>query len=206
MEFGYWLLFVIIVISVVVICCIFSYNVSMRIAIVGPVGSGKSTQAKKLSQELHIPLIQTGELVRKKAQEDSDEGRRINEQMRQGHLIDDDLIAQLLQQELEEHHYRNYLADSYPRRLSQLNVFNPQIDKVIYLDVPDDELEKRLLKRHRIDDTPEVIEHRIQVYHTETVPLLEYYRRSGKLITIDASGSIEDVSRIIKHHLQELQS
>src|SRR5690242_12453474 len=104
----------------------------MHILMVGPIGSGKSTQAKILSQELGLTLIQTGELVRKKAQEDSGEGHIVRETMEKGLLVSDEIMAQLLQEELAKDHTNGVLLDSYPRRLSQLEVFDPGIDKVVY--------------------------------------------------------------------------
>ena len=176
----------------------------MHILMVGPVGSGKSTQAKILSEELNLILIQTGELVRKKAQEDTDEGRMVKETMEKGHLISDEIMAQLLKEELTKDGSKGILIDSYPRRLSQLQVFDPGIDKVVYLNLPDQILEERLLARKRVDDKPQIIENRIRVYHEETEPLLEYYEKQGKLITIDGTGSLDEVKNRIKQYVPEL--
>ncbi|KKQ78365.1 MAG: Adenylate kinase, partial [Candidatus Daviesbacteria bacterium GW2011_GWA1_38_7] len=84
------------------------------------------------------------------------------------------------------------------RRLSQLEVFNPGYDKVIYLSIPEELVRERLEKRERFDDTPDVIENRLKVYHTETEPLIGYFKNKEVLETVDASGSIEDVTEKLK--------
>lgn len=178
----------------------------MHILMVGPIGSGKSTQAKILSQELGLTLIQTGELVRKKSQEDSEEGRQVRETMEKGSLVSDEIMAQLLKEELAKDHAQSVLLDSYPRRLSQLDVYDPGIDKVVYLRLPDAVLEERLLARKRVDDKPEIIENRLKVYHEETEPLLDFYEKQGKLITIDGVGTLEEVTKRIEELLPEFRS
>jgi adenylate kinase len=169
----------------------------MNILITGPIGSGKTTQAQVLAQELGATLIKTGDLIRVASQGNTPEAQVLRDHMTAGHMVPDEMMAKLLQQEIAKAG-NIVILDSYPRRLSQLDVYNPGIDKVIYLDV--------LLSRGRIDDTPTVIKNRLRVYHQETVPLLDYYRQKNELITIDANGTIDEVKDRIKVHLLELQN
>ncbi len=175
----------------------------MNILITGPIGSGKTTQAKLLSEELGFSLIQTGGLIRSEIKKNSPEANEFKELMLSGHLVDDKQMAKLVKTALSQTP-GDVILDSYPRRLSQLSVFDPQIDLCIFLDVPDSTLEQRLLSRKRIDDQPEIIEKRLLVYHQETTPLLNHYKSQSKLIKIDASSDINQVKNLIKQAVQSI--
>ncbi len=163
----------------------------------GPVGSGKTTEAKLLSEYLGVPLIKTGELLRSEAETKSNLGEQLKKVIYTGELIDDDIVIELVKREIERVG-NSFILDCYPRRMSELEKFDPKIDYVIYLDLPEEDSVKRLTQRGRPDDKPEVIKKRWQVYKEETEPLLEYYRQQGKLFEIDGSGSIEQVQDRIR--------
>ena len=165
----------------------------MNILLLGPQGSGKSTHAKLLAQKHDLIFISIGDLVREKSQEDSLEGKRIKGIMEQGDLVDDVTVANLFKEKLEKGGGKGFVTDSYPRRLSQVKTYDPGIEKVIYLEISDQEIFNRLLKRGRIDDTKEAIEKRLSIYHEETKPLLDYYQSLGKLRTLNGEGSIEEI-------------
>lgn len=173
----------------------------MRILFIGPIGSGKTTHARLLSQNLGIPLIQTGELARQRAQTGDQSGKSIGSLLQQGELLPDETMEGLVKEAVEKTGAGSYILDSYPRRLSQLNCFDPGIQKAVYLNVPDSEIEKRLALRGRNDDKPEIIEKRLRVYHQETAPLLDHYRRLGELIVVDATGPKQEVQQKIKDSL-----
>ncbi len=176
----------------------------MKILLVGPQGSGKSTQAKLLAEFLNLPKISTGDIFRELAQEDSPEGRRIRQIMNGGKLVDDHETAKIVEQRLQKDDVRNgFILDGYPRSLTQQQLFDPEVDKVIYLQVPDGEVIKRLLARGREDDSLEAIQTRLNLYHEQTKPLLDYYRSHDILVEIDGIGSIEKIQNEIRKHFEK---
>ncbi len=166
----------------------------MRILITGPQGSGKTTQAELLSDKLRIAFSSAGDLARKRAEADDVIGRSVKEDLEAGRLIDDEVMAKILRDELEKPEYRTgFILDGYPREIAQLKAYDPKFDIVFYLDISDELAEKRLLQRGREDDTPEVIEQRLSIFHQLTEPVLDFYQKQNKLIRIDGSKSIEEV-------------
>lgn len=171
----------------------------MKILITGPQGSGKTTQAQMLANKLGLSLVDTGEMLRQMAKNDqSPEGQEVKAEMGRGELVDDRVAASLVASRLSGEDCRNgYVVDGYPRNLASLELFNPEFDQVFYLDIPDEEVEKRLLARGRADDTPEAIRERLALYHQKTEPVLGYYEKAGKLIRIDGRGGVEEVAKAI---------
>jgi adenylate kinase len=171
----------------------------MKILITGPIGSGKTTQAKLLADYLGLCLVKTGVLVREKAQEDSETGRLCRQMSTAGDLVPDEIVATLVKEKLEfANCQKGAVVDGYARRLSQLQHFDPRFDKVLFLDVTEAQLRERLLKRGREDDAPNIVQERFKVYHQETYPVIEYYRQQNRLITINGSGDINEVARRIR--------
>ena len=170
----------------------------MNIILMGPVGSGKTTQADILSKKLSLPHIQTGEIYRKIATENSDIGKKIKTILDAGDLIDDETTFEVIDKHLKEI-TGGFVIDGFPRTLVQAKREVFCVDKVFYIKISDEEALKRLLLRKREDDTSEVIVERLKVYHQETEPILDYYKNQGKLIEIDGSGSIEEVYDRIKN-------
>lgn len=174
----------------------------MKILMIGPQGSGKSTQAEKLAEYLNIPKISTGDIFRELGRQDSEEGRVIRQIQNEGRLIDDETTAGIVKKRLQEGDTRGgFILDGYPRNIHQVEIFDPGFDKVVYLKVSDEELMKRLTVRGRADDTPEGIKTRLDLYYQQTQPLLDYYKNKGILIEIDGLGSIEDIQDEIRKHL-----
>lgn len=178
----------------------------MRVLLLGPIGSGKSTQARILSEHLRLRYIRSGDLVREKAHEDSPEGEACKKALESGHLAPDRIVARLVKDKIKElANARGFIFDGYIRRLSQLEVFDPHYDQVIYLKVPEKVIKERLLHRNRSDDTPQIIEERLKVYHEETEPLIKYFKRLKKLVMIDASGGVEQITQQIENHFKKLK-
>lgn len=168
---------------------------------IGPQGSGKSTQAEILAQHLGLPRISTGDIFREIANEDSEEGLKIRQIMSEGKLIDDTETAKIAEARLQKDDCSNgFILDGYPRNLAQKQLFDPGFDKVVYLKVSDDEVIKRLIGRGRADDSTEAIKTRLNLYYEQTKPLLDYYKNMGILIEISGMGSIKEIENEIKKH------
>ena len=174
----------------------------MRVLLIGPQGSGKSTQADLLSQHLGVPKISTGDIFRKLREEDSEEGKRIKGIYDAGQLVDDQTTSKIVEKIVIEKSYKNgFVMDGYPRTLEQLKTFDPSFDKAIYLNVPKNEVVRRLLLRGRADDTEELISKRLELYYQQTQPLLDYYQKQGILTEVDGMGDIQKVLDEIKKYI-----
>lgn len=164
----------------------------MNIIILGPPGSGKGTQAELIAKDLGISLFNAGDLLHYTSKEDTSEGRKIREIMDSGGLVDDKLVLNLVEKHLKgEEHQKSVIIDGFPRSLWQAQNFSSPIDYAIYLKVSDEENKKRLIKRGRRDDEPNLIDKRLGLYHRQTEPILDYYRQKGILIEVDGERPIE---------------
>lgn len=171
----------------------------MNVLILGPVGSGKSTQAGHLAQHLGVPHLSVGDLLYYASQSDSAQAQAIKEKMEKGELVDHDTVVALVEEHLKQNeHLVGTVIDGFPRNIEEAEKFSLPLDKVIYLKVGDLETEKRLLARGRTDDTQDVIKRRIEIYHQETEPVLEYYRGKGILEDIDGEREIEVIAADIQ--------
>lgn len=171
----------------------------MKILLIGPQGSGKSTQAKLLAEFLKVPFISMGDIFRKISAEDSELGKRIRKILDEGQLVDDRTTSETVKQRLQGEDCQNgFIVDGYPRTEDQLRDFDPGFDKVFYLDVPEEEVIKRLLARGRSDDTYELIKRRLDLYYQQTQPLLDFYKQGNKLTEISGIGDIQNIQDEIK--------
>jgi adenylate kinase len=162
-------------------------NRSMNVVLLGPPGSGKGTQAERLSDERKLRHISTGDLVRAHP----DETERY---ARAGRLVPDDVMMRLLGGALDEGD-GDVLLDGFPRSVEQAEALEDllPLDAVVFLDVPDDVVLERLARRGREDDEPDVIRRRLDVYRDETAPLVSHYERRGLLRRVDGSRPPEEV-------------
>jgi adenylate kinase len=170
----------------------------------GPPGSGKSTQADLLADELGIPHFKTGDLFHYLSQEDTPQGREIKRIMESGELVEDELTLKVVEEHLVGKQYQNGMVlDGTPRNLWQAKNFKIKLDKVIYLQVSDQENIRRLIKRSRVDtDKPAVIKKRLEVYRQETHPMLAFYRGKGILEEVDGERPIEVILKDILARLK----
>lgn len=174
-----------------------------KILFTGPVGSGKSTQAEVLAKHLQIPLFQSGQIIRELSKEDSAIGRRVKDIMESGRLVDDQTISQIIKDSMEKKDLTNgYIFDGFPRLIEQLKIFDPKFNIVFNFKISKQQVLERLLKRQRVDDTPEAIERRLKIYHEQTQPLIEYFRKLGILKEVDAEKSIEEIRDQIRRILK----
>jgi adenylate kinase len=174
----------------------------MIVMVMGPQGSGKSTQAVLLAQKLGLPHLQTGELLRQLAKRSTKLGRKVKRFVEQGKLVNDELLDKILTAKISQPKYqKGFVADGLPRTLSQAQKLPFRIDRVIYLRVSDGENIRRLLLRQRADDTRELIAERLKLYHQQTEPVLNFYRQHGLLIEVDGKRPIEVIHQDILEKL-----
>ena len=183
----------------------------LNIIIFGAPGSGKGTQSEKLIEKYNLTHISTGDVLRKEIEKQTKLGKLADKYMSEGQLVPDEVVINILNDLFDDNiDNQGYIFDGFPRTLKQgeamdsmLHEKQKDINVVLWLDVDDDELTDRLLKRGidsgRDDDTLETIKLRLEVYYNETEPLKEFYLKQGKLAKIDGMGSVDDIfSRIEK--------
>jgi adenylate kinase len=188
----------------------------VNVLLLGPQGSGKGTQAKRISEEYGVPHIATGDMLRATIEADTPLGRKLKPILDSGQLVSDDLMIELIRNRLEEPDAaEGFVLDGFPRTWAQaraldtmLREIGRDLDVVFELQTSDDVSTQRLLKRareeSRADDTPEVIAERLATYHRETEPLVEHYRTSGNLVGIHAARSINEVFSEIQDALEQV--
>lgn len=211
----------------------------INIVIFGAPGAGKGTQAQLLAEKFDFLHISTGDLLRQEVALSTPMGLRAKAIMNRGDLVGDDIVVPLLDRALrqrstlpdpdaaidpwdrerkgEPHRPEGCIIDGFPRTVSQAQTLEflfsklkRKIDCVVAIDVPRDELVRRIHERAaisgRADDTEEVIRHRIDLYDQQTQPVLDYYRVSGLLLTIDGSGEIAETNTRICETLERVMA
>ena len=181
----------------------------MNIVLFGPPGAGKGTQAKYLVNKLNSFQISTGELLREEIYKNSDIGKMITNDMKNGKFVSDEIVNKLIENLVSDPQKKNRLIfDGYPRSLSQaknldilLEASNQKIDLILYLKVDKDTVVKRLEKRkiieNRSDDETNTILKRFDTYMSTTEPVLNYYSENPKFKEIDGSLEIDEITRKI---------
>jgi adenylate kinase len=186
----------------------------MRILILGPQGSGKGTQAKRIAAARGGAHVATGDMLRTAVADGSELGRRVAPILERGDLVPDELMVGLIRDRLRN--VDGFVLDGFPRTLPQaealdamLEEIGKPLDAVILLEVDDEVATERLRGRAaeegRVDDSPEVIRNRLRLYHELTEPLVERYRRNGTLVAVDGEGTIEDVGAQIDEALRGVE-
>jgi adenylate kinase len=189
----------------------------MIIVLMGAPGCGKGTQSSRLVTRIGIPHLSTGELLREAKGQPTARAREIAECIDSGRLVSDKLILELVEERLDRPDHRGgCLLDGVPRTLAQARMLEQlfrrrgwTLDHVVALEVPQEELLRRLLARAKIegraDDTPETIARRMEVYEQETAPLLEFYRDQGRLRRVPAMGDPDEVFQRVLDGLHACQ-
>jgi adenylate kinase len=176
-----------------------------RLIFLGPPGAGKGTQAQILSQNHQIPHISTGDILRAAVAQHTPLGKQAKNYMDGGELVPDSLILDLIQDRLSDSDASNgWILDGFPRNVNQaafldklLEKLNQNANCVLNLEVPDEILVERLLARKRKDDNEETIRRRLEVYHQDTVPVIDFYHQKKTLKTIDGNQSMEAVTEAL---------
>ncbi|GFH36144.1 adenylate kinase [Streptomyces pacificus] len=206
----------------------------MRIVLVGPPGAGKGTQAAFLAGNLSIPHISTGDLFRANISQGTELGKQAKAYIDAGNLVPDEVTIGMARERMAQRDARNgFLLDGFPRNVSQAEALDAalaldgvKLDAVLDLEVPEDEVVKRIAGRRvcrndsahvfhvtysaprvegvcdvcggdlyqRGDDSEETVRKRLEVYHTQTEPIIDHYRAQGLLVTISALGMVDEVT------------
>lgn len=176
-----------------------------NVVIFGAPGSGKGTQSEFIADKYGLKHLSTGDLLRSELQTRSELGKNIESYIKEGNLVPDELIIDMLGCVLDkEKNTSGYIFDGFPRTTEQakalkkmLKAREMKISVVIDLEVDDEELITRLLNRGltsgRSDDNYETIQHRIQVYNTKTAPVKDYYRKEGLAVEIQGKGELKEI-------------
>lgn len=190
----------------------------MNVLLLGPQGSGKGTQAKRIEAEYGIPHIATGEMLRTAIDQETELGQRVKPIVESGRLVPDDLMIDLIRERLgEDDTDEGFLLDGFPRTSAQADALDTMLSEigrelsiVFEFQLSDDVATERLMGRaeleSRSDDTPEAIARRLALYHEETEPLIEHYRLHGNLVGIHADNSVNEVFAELQEALDQVAS
>ena len=188
----------------------------LNVLVLGPQGAGKGTQAKRISAEYDIPHIASGEILRSEMQAGTELGLRVKDVYDRGDLVSDDLMIELIKTRLAQPDTdAGFILDGFPRTTVQAEALDEMFGDigrsfsvVFALQIPDDVALARLLKRAelegRADDTDDGIRRRLENYHRETEPLVEYYRARGNLVHIHGDRSENEVFAEIQSALEQV--
>ncbi|BAZ39926.1 adenylate kinase [Calothrix sp. NIES-4101] len=173
-----------------------------RLIFLGPPGAGKGTQAKALADHWQIPHISTGDILRQALKEQTTLGVKAQSYMDKGELVPDQLVEEMVEERLKQPDTTSgWILDGFPRTVKQASFLEALLQKldqagerVVNLDVPDDIVVGRLLERGRKDDTEDVIRRRLEVYRSETAPLIDYYSSKSQLLMVNGNQSLEEVT------------
>ena len=203
----------------------------MRLVLLGPPGSGKGTQAKRLAVQYHIPHISTGDIFRDHMSRDTELGKTAKTYISKGQLVPDDVTNGIVKERLSRDDIsEGFLLDGYPRTIPQAEFLDSvtTINYVVNIDVPQDECVQRISSRRvcrmcgknqpfdrvvencsfctgeiyqRDDDQPSAVEKRFEEYAELTAPLIEFYEGQGKLLTVNGKGSVDEITSRISEAL-----
>ena len=206
----------------------------MKLIILGAAGSGKGTLAKKITRDFNIPQLSMGDMLRDIASSGSELGKKIADYQKRGALVPSDIVSDVIKERLSQSDCTNgYILDGFPRSLEQAEILKgiTEVDAVISVELPFEELEKRLVSRRtcpkcgdidnteyegftgncrvcqtplfqRDDDKPEAIKARLEVYKNNVTPLINFY--SDRLFTVSSKGSPDETYRPVKTFLDDL--
>ncbi|MEK6939532.1 MAG: nucleoside monophosphate kinase [Nanoarchaeota archaeon] len=201
----------------------------LKLIILGPPGSGKGTVSERVAKDFHLLHISVGDLLRQEAKKNTALGKKISSYIDKGNLVPHQMAVDIAKKAIGKK--KDFMFDGFPRSIDQAKLIGDvDIDLLIYLDVPEKEVVKRLsgrlldpvtgktyhqhylpppkniMKRlvQRKDDTPKIIKERFKVYHKETEPVIKYYQKKGILIKISGTGSPEEVYARVKKTVKEI--
>jgi adenylate kinase len=187
----------------------------LNIIMFGPPGSGKGTQSQKIWEQYGLIHLSTGEMLRYEMDNKTEIGEAIRKGMDNGEYVSDELALQLIKQRIESYaNPKGFVFDGFPRTLNQaqkldnlLDEMGAQINIMLSLEVPENELINRLTERAKISGRGEdqgiaVIQKRLGIYRDKTKPVKDYYKAKNKLKPIDGLGSVEDIFKRIQEEIE----
>ncbi|MGM0581473.1 MAG: adenylate kinase [Bacteroidota bacterium] len=191
----------------------------LNIILFGPPGAGKGTQSEKIIDKYKLTHIATGDLFRKHLGEGTDLGKLAQKYMDDGNLVPDEVVIGMVDERIKETKANSsgYIFDGFPRTVPQAKALDTLLEEkgekiagMIALDVPEEELKKRIKERGktsgRTDDQDEAkIENRIKVYQEETLPVANYYDGDGKFVKIHGVGTIDEIFGKISNEIDKLK-
>ena len=189
---------------------------ALNVLLLGPQGAGKGTQAKRISTDYDIPHIASGEILRAEMTAGSELGSRVKDVYDRGDLVSDDLMIELIKSRLAQADTEGgFILDGFPRTTVQAEALDEMFGEigrsfnvVFALQIPDEIAFERLRRRAEIegrpDDTDDAIRRRLENYHRETAPLIEYYRVRGNLVPVRGARSETEVFAEIQAALEQV--
>ncbi len=210
----------------------------MNIIFLGAPGAGKGTQAEKVADAKSIPTVSTGNIIREALSNGTEMGIKAKTYIEAGNLVPDEVVIGIIQERLAEDDCKaGFILDGFPRTIPQaeaLEEMGIQIDKVVDIEVPDEDIKERMSGRRvcpkcgstyhlvtkkskvdgicdrcgaeliqRKDDAPETVMDRLNVYHTQTEPLKDFYNKRGVLAVVDGVGSVSEIAERVTNALEE---
>jgi adenylate kinase len=191
----------------------------MRLILLGPPGAGKGTQAQRLVEKHGIVQLSTGEMLRAAVKAGTPVGRRAKDIMDRGELVPDDVVVAIVSDRIDQPDARKgFILDGFPRTVPQAVALDRllkdkglKLDAVVELKVDAGILQQRIENRIaeakasgqplRTDDDPQKLKRRVEIYHEQTAPLVDYYRLEGPLTSVDGMASIPQVASAIDQAL-----
>lgn len=189
----------------------------LNIALFGPPGAGKGTQAKKISEKYNLVHLSTGDMIRKEIAEKTELGEMAAGIINNGQLLSDELVVDMIASSISNAEGVNgFLFDGFPRTVAQAEKLDKMLEKtgsplsgLICIDVPFEELKRRMLERAKVegraDDNEEVIEKRFKEYHDKTVHVANHYRSKGVHVDIEGNCSVDEVFSSITKAIEKMK-
>ena len=189
---------------------------TMRLILFGPPGAGKGTQADFIREKYGVEHISTGDVLREAMKNETKVGLYAKSFMDKGELVPDEVVTEIIRLKISGLGEGCFMLDGFPRTLEQARSLDSilsdagiGVDAVIFLEVPDEEVVRRIIKRQEIegrqDDTEDVIKNRLRVYKDRTAPLKDFYGKASVLRMVEGVGEISDIAEGIDGVLKQLQ-
>jgi adenylate kinase len=197
----------------------------MRIVLLGAPGAGKGTQCKRIVSKYGLLHLSSGDILRQERSAGTELGRKAQGYMDSGSLVPDEIIVEMMAGAIIKASESGFVLDGFPRTVNQaaqldksLKLSGKKIDAVLNLKIDDKVVAKRMTGRRscpkcgavyhieRPDDTLEVVDNRLKIYHQQTKPVVDYYKKDGIVYDIDANSDADDVTALVIGHLDKMAS